>query len=100
MLSAIRQRVETYCAAHPDLSTDVAASLRRLTVRKGMDPEQVVAIFGLPGQRRQLSDGSVEWTYDDRSVWGIRRLYYSWGKLRFEDGRVGDIKVKQVKIYK
>jgi hypothetical protein len=96
----IRRRVDEYCTTHPDISAEAAASLRALTFRKGMNADQVAAVLGQPTKRRRLSAASELWTYDDRSVWGVRRWYYSWGKLRFDDGHLARIDVEYINIHK
>lgn len=99
-LSMIRGRVEEYCATHPDVPVDVAESLRALVVRDGMDADQVMAVLGRPSKRRRLSSTSELWTYRNRRVAGVRRWYYSWGKLQFDDGRLVQITFEGIEIHK
>ena len=99
-LSAIRRRIDDYCTTYPDIPAEVAASLRRLTVRKGMNADQIAAVLGQPAKRQRLSPASELWTYDDRRIWGVRRWYYSWGKLRFDDGRLARVDVEYINIHK
>ena len=99
MLASIRQRVEVYCTTHTDVPPDICESLRHLTIRRGMDTEQIVAVLGLPRIRQRLTDVTEVWTYD-QSVEGVRRWYYSWGKLRFDRGILVDIEAEYINIHK
>lgn len=98
-LASIRQSVEVYCTTHKDVPSDVCESLRQVTIRKGMDMEQVVAVLGLPRERERLTDATEVWTYD-QSVEGTRRWYYSWGKLQFDRGILVDIEAEYINIHK
>jgi hypothetical protein len=95
-LAATRERVEVYVARHPDVPSDVVEALRRLTFRRGMNPDQILAVIGPPSRQEQFTDGGQLWTYDDRQVWGMRRWYYSWGRVWFEQGTVARIEAKYV----
>ena len=95
-LSSIRQSVADYIISHPNLRPDISESLRHLTIRKGMDTEQVLAVLGPPKKRQTLADAMEIWTYDGRKG-GVRSWYYSWGKLQFNRGILMDIEVEYIK---
>jgi hypothetical protein len=75
------------------------ASLRRLTIHNGMDPEQAASVLGPPRKRRRLADGAELWVYDKRRA-GVRGWYYSWGTLRFENGVLTHIEAQHINIHK
>lgn len=54
-----RDRLAAYLVAHPDTDSATAQAMRKFTVRKGMSPDQVTAVWGAPHEVRTLRNGKV-----------------------------------------
>lgn len=98
-LSSIRNRVDAYLKANPNVNPDMRDSLRGLRIKKGMDKAQVLLVVGEPTKKQMLQDGREEWLYK-ADVAGTLRWYYRWGKLQFQNGTLSNIEVQRAKISK
>jgi len=59
-----RERLTAYLVAHPETDRTVAAAMRKFTVRQGMTPEQVTAVWGAPHEIRKWRNGKVtQWLF-------------------------------------
>lgn len=54
-----RERLATYLAANPATDNATAKAMRKFTVRAGMTPQQVTAVWGKPHEVRLLRNGKV-----------------------------------------
>lgn len=100
----IRRRVNVYLEDHPsNIRQDVKSALVELKILKGMDQEQVKVIVGEPSKQKILRDEVEVWTYDrDLSGEAFREAefptgwYYGWAKLKFKNGALVDIAIRQI----
>ena len=100
----IRRRVNAYLEDHSSsIRPDVKSALVELKILKGMNQEQVRVIAGEPSKRKILRDKIEMWTYNrDLSGEAFREAefptgwYYGWAKLKFQNGALVDIAVRQI----
>ena len=99
----IRRRVSAYLEDNASIQPDVKSALLELKIHKGMSQEQVKVIVGEPSKRKILRDKVEVWTYDrDVSGEAFREAefptswYYGWAKLKFQNGALVDIAVRQI----
>ena len=66
-MAAVKEEVEKYISAHPDLSEAAKFNLRELKVTEGLNPEQVELLLGKPDRVIKSGDknrgGSEIWIY-------------------------------------
>lgn len=57
-------RVNTYLAANPGTSKEVAEAMRRFDLRKGMTPAEVMAVWGEPKAKKTFRGGQdLVWVF-------------------------------------
>ena len=62
-ITALKEEVEIYIAAHPDLSETVKNDLRSLKVTEGMDKEKVELLLGEPDKIAGSGSATEVWIY-------------------------------------
>ncbi|MBI3304294.1 MAG: hypothetical protein HYZ72_19690 [Deltaproteobacteria bacterium] len=85
------------------IRSDVKSALVELKILRGMNQEQVKVIVGEPSKQKILMDKVEVWIYDrDLSGETFREAefptgwYYGWAKLKFKNGALMDIAVRQI----
>ncbi len=83
-VSKLKNRVKSYLDTYPETPSLQAEAMRELTLLKGMNEDQVIALAGKPTNINKKKFNEEIWTYrrwrSDPFVW-----YYSWGHLKFKD---------------
>ena len=64
-----RDRVNAYLAANPATTKQIAETMRRYQLRKGMTPRQVVAVWGAPRKKKSWRGGEVLQWYFECDQW-------------------------------
>ena len=59
----IRERAQTYVAAHPDLPSNTAEAIKSNSIHDGMTMRQVVAAWGGPAVVQKFRDGAVQYWF-------------------------------------
>lgn len=97
----IKERISNYLDKNSNLDANILAALKNSEVILGMSEEQVVLVVGQPTKKISLGGNSDLWIYKgDRSKVDERVWYFKWGKLRFENNILKEIKVQHINISK